>query len=130
MLELRLGNTADEVVVTLTELKSLNEPNYLFIFVHSLTKTTVAFVKLNSEDESDYPERYNKFTFNTSVLFLNKPPGEWLYSVYEQLSEDNIDPDNATGLLEQGKMLLNRTVATEFEFEKYEEPTSYKTYNG
>src|SRR5690349_7890302 len=124
MLELRLGNTSEEVVVTLTELKTLNEPNYLFIFVHTLTKTTVAFVKLNTDDLSDFPERYNRFLFNTSVLFLNKPVGEWLYSVYEQDSETNTDPDVAAGLLEQGKMILNRATADEFEFGKYNESTS------
>lgn len=128
MLELRLGNTNEEVVLTLTELKTLNEPNYLFKFVHTLTKNVVSFVKLNEDDESDYPERYNLFHFNASVLFLNQPPGEWLYSVYEQESDSNTDEELATGLLEQGKMLLYRAV--DFEFEKYDEPVTYKTYNG
>jgi hypothetical protein len=128
MLELRLGNTDEEIIVTLNELKTLNEPNYLFIFTHILTKREVSFVKLQTDDLSDYPERYNRFLINTATIFNNEPPGEWLYRVYEQESEDNLDPDNATGIVENGKMLLSRAI--DFSFEKYDEPVTFKTYNG
>lgn len=128
MLELTYGNTDEEIVVTLNELKTLDEPNFLFIFIHTLTKTRVAFVKLNGDDQSADVSRYNLFLLDTATLFLNKPIGEWLYSVYEQASTTNTDESLATSLLEQGKMLLYRT--TDFEFEKYDEPVTYKTYNG
>jgi hypothetical protein len=128
MLELTKGQAAEKIILTLTELTTLAEPNFLFIFVHTLTRAEVKFVKLNSDDESDYPSRFNKFTVNTAVLFLNQPVGEWLYTAYEQASAVNTDPLATTGVVETGKMMLKP--ASEFEYEMYEEPTTYKTYAG
>lgn len=131
MLELQKGQTSEKIILTLTELCSIDEPNFLFIFTHTLTKTEVAFVKLQSDDESDYPSRYNQFDINTSTLFgTGKPVGEWLYRVYEQASAVNIDPDNATALIESGKLILNRADADAFEYGKYDEPVTYKAYDG
>lgn len=128
MLLLVQDGAADRMILTLAELKTLTSPYYLFIFTHTLTKTVVKFIKAPADEESLFPERYNKYTINTSVMFLSKPVGEWLYTVYEQASAVNLDPALSTGIVEQGKMQLDR--ATDFEFDKYNAAVTYKTYNG
>lgn len=128
MQEFKQDDTAAILILTLTELVSINEPYYLFVFTHVLTKDVVKFIKSPSDDESLFPLRYNQFTIDPSVIFLGMQPGEWHYKVYEQTSGSNTDPSLSGAILEYGKMLLDR--ATEFVFTKYDQPTSFKTYNG
>lgn len=128
MLLFSLNDTSAELIVTLTEKVSLNDPYFLFVFTHVLTKEEVKFLKSEASDESSYPARYNQFTINPSVVFANKQPGEWHYNIYEQASSTNTDTDLTGGLLEQGKLMIRR--ATEFEYTKYSGATTYKTYNG
>lgn len=128
MLQFKQDDTAAVMILTLTELVTINTPFYLFVFTHVTTKDVVAFVKAEADDESDYPDRYNQFTIDASVVFAGKQIGEWHYKIYEQSNADNLDPDNATGLLEEGKLLLDR--ATAFEYDMYNQSTNYKVYNG
>jgi len=128
MLEFRQNETAVAIILTLTELVTLAAPNFLFVFTHVTTKDQVAFVKLDSDDESEYPERYNQFTIDPAVLFAGKNTGEWHYVVYEQASDTNIDPALATNPVEYGKLMLDRT--TDFSYQMYDSPTQYKAYNG
>jgi hypothetical protein len=128
MLQFKQDDTSATMILTLTELVTLATPYYLFVFTHVTTKDVVAFVKAEADDESDYPDRYNQFTINASVVFDGEQPGEWHYKVYEQESAINTDPELAGQLLEEGKLLLDRS--TEFEYTQYEGTTSYKTYNG
>lgn len=116
------------MILTLTEFVTLTTPYYLFVFTHVTTKDQVKFIKAEIDDESEYPERYNKFTINAATVFANQQPGEWHYKVYEQESAVNLDPDLAGALLEDGKLLLDR--ATEFEYTEYNSATTYKAYNG
>lgn len=116
------------MILTLTEFVSLPTPYYLFVFTHVETKNIVAFVKSEADDESDYPQRYNQFTIDAAVVFLDQPTGEWHYKVYEQASSTNTDPSLSGGLLEEGKLILDR--ATAFEYTQYESETSFKAYNG
>ena len=128
MLHFSLSDTSAELIVTLTEYVTINDPYFLFVFKHVLTNDEVKFIKSEAADESNYPERFNQFTINPSVVFPDKHPGEWHYKVYEQASSTNINPASAGNLLEQGKLMTVRPV--EFEFTKYDQPTTYKTYNG
>lgn len=115
------------MIFTLNELKTLAAPYYLFVFIHTLTKATVKFIKSPAQEESPSPGRYNKYTINTSVVFSGQPAGEWLYWVYEQESASNLDTTITTGLVEQGKMQLDKAA---FTFGEYNAATTYKTYNG
>lgn len=128
MLQFKQDDTAAVMILTLTEFATLPAPYYLFVFTHVTTKETVAFVKAEADDESDYPQRYNQFTINAATVFDDQQPGEWHYKVYEQESAVNIDPALAGIILEEGKLILDRS--TEFEYSMYEGTTSYKTYNG
>lgn len=125
MLELHATSISDKIVVTLTELQTLANPYYLFVFEHVTTKNIITFVA--PTDESGFPYRFNQFHINTADIFLNNPDGYWLYTVYEQTSPTNLDP---TGLnaLEYGKMILYANA--EFAYNSYDQPTTYKAYNG
>lgn len=127
MLLLTEDSTTDEIVVTLYEKQTLANPYYLFVFSHITTKQTVKFIKGQSDELSDYPERFSRFAVNTAVLFLDKPLGQWLYKVYEQASSTNTDETGLTEL-ERGKM--DYIKADEFEYAKYEPATTYKAYAG
>lgn len=128
MLQFKQDDTAAVMILTLTEFVTINTPYYLFVFTHVETKDVVVFVKGEVDDESSYPKRYNKFTIDPSDVFAGKQPGEWHYTIYEQASDTNIEPSLSGGVLEYGKLLLGRS--SEFEFTKYDQATSFKTYNG
>lgn len=128
MLEFRQNDTAVALILTLTELTTLSAPFYLFAFTHVTTKDTVAFVKSDADDESDYPQRYNQFTIDPAAIFAGANTGEWHYKVYEQTAADNLDPSLAGVILEYGKMILDRS--TDFAYNIYDSPTTYSAYNG
>lgn len=128
MLQFKQDDTTAEMILTLTELVTLTAPYYLFVFTHVETKSVVAFVKSVADDESDYPQRYNQFTIDAADVFEDQPTGEWHYKVYEQESSTNVNTDMAGGILEEGKLLLDR--ATEFAYGQYNSNTTYKAYNG
>lgn len=128
MLEFKQDDTAAVMILTLTELVTLSPVYYLFIFTHVTTKEIVAFVKSTAQEESLFPSRYNQFTINAATVFNGKQPGEWHYKVYEQSSAVNTDPALAGEVIEFGKLYLDR--ATDFDYDKYNTATSYKTYNG
>lgn len=128
MLQFDQDNTAAELILTLTEFVTIHTPYYLFVFTNVTTKDQVKFIKAEIDDESEYPNRYNKFTINAAVVFNGQLSGEWHYKVYQQSSPTNTDPDAAEGALEYGKLLLNR--ATEFSYTMYEQAQTFKAYNG
>lgn len=125
MLELTQG-TSGSIIVTLNELKTIDAPYYLFVFEHTSTRDTVKLIKNSTEDESEYPERYNEFAIDASV-FTDYQDGEWHYTIYEQSSSTNLDPALASEV-ENGKLKLNP--ATEFEYTTYNQAQTYKQYNG
>jgi hypothetical protein len=128
MLQFKQDDTTAVMILTLTELVTLTVPYYLFMFTHVETKNMVVFVKSVADDESDYPQRYNQFTIDAADVFEDQPTGEWHYKVYEQASSTNVDLALAGGILEEGKLILER--ATEFSYSMYDQNTSYKAYNG
>lgn len=128
MLQFKQDDTAAEMLLTLTEFVTLPAPNYLFVFTHVETKAVIAFIKIEVDDESNYPQRYNKFTIDATDVFGDQPTGEWHYKVYEQESDSNVDSDQSGALLEEGKLILDRSV--EFEYTQYDAAISYKSYNG
>lgn len=125
MLTLTQGQTAEVLIVTLNEKRTITSGYYLFLFTHILTKQEVTKVFAFVDDDSGYQERYNSFGINTSLVFVNRPVGQWVYKVYEQSSAVNTDP---TGLTEVERGLMYLNPAVRFEFEMYEQGTSYKTY--
>lgn len=120
MIKITKGS-ANTVVLTLTEKATLTNPDYLFVFKSDQTEAEFIFI---ASDTSVYPERYNKFTVTEKA---NPDPlqGEvslpntkfYSYTIYEQNSSTNLDPANATGVVETGKM------------EVFDTPNSDSTYS-
>lgn len=125
---LTLGQTSETIIVTLNEKRTLTTGYYLFLFTHYTTKEIVTKIYNFTEDDSGYPERFNSFEINTSVVFSGRPPGQWKYSIYEQASSSNTDPLLALTEVEKG--ILTLKPATEFAYIKYNEPSIYTAYNG
>jgi len=103
-------NASVSFVVTLWEKTTLTGTfEYLFEFQNDSTKVkyycTIA-------DTSTNVNRYDKFTFTEGVndalngsLILGQG-GYYSYKIYQQTTIGNLDPNNANGVVETGKMKL------------------------
>ena len=118
MIYLTKQQTSEDIIVTLTEKQTLAAPNYLFIFTNRTDNTQVKFIKLFTQDISAHKERYNKFNIDTKHEFDDKLAGEWTYTIYETTHTNNLNPDQATSLLETGILRLNSN--ENFAFTEYE----------
>lgn len=127
MILLQQGQTDQEIIVTLNEKRTLDDGYYLFVFTHALTRNVVNKIYSLIDDQSEHQDRYNQFDINTSVVFADQPAGQWSYDVYEQASSSNTDV-SGLNLVETG--ILKLQPSTAFVFEKYNEPTTFKTYAG
>lgn len=99
-------NSANTLILTLTERTTLSSPIFLFVFTSEQMKQSYACI---AADTSNYTYRYNEFVITEKAIpdtlsgEINIPyPGEYTYEVYEQSSGTNLDPANATTLLETG----------------------------
>jgi hypothetical protein len=119
MLHLTKGNTADHIIVTFSEKKTLPSPTYRVTFTHVVTKEVIAIDLIPAADLSSYPERFNEYVINTATVFATGTDGQWQYDVIELTTDV---------LIENGKMKLAK--ATDFNFNGYEPATTYKGYGG
>lgn len=108
-------NTTNTLYFTLTEKVTLTSPYFLFEITNQVDNTPIYFI---GTDTSSYPSRINKFSI---VEGTNNPTlgqiictnvGQYNYRVWEQSSSTNLDPANASTLLETGIILVNGTTAT------------------
>jgi hypothetical protein len=86
-------NTANIVVLTLTEKTTINAPTYLFRFVNK--QTNVEYVCIQS-DTSTYKTRYNKFTITTQSTTPNPLLVESGLMRYDKILTDRIIFTNGT----------------------------------
>ena len=127
MILLTEGQTAEDIVVTLNEKRTLTSGYYLFVFTHILTKNVVNKIYNFLDDSSAYQDRFNEFEINTSVVFSGQNIGQYTYQVYEQASSSNT---NITGLTEVERGIMDLRPSSEFSFTEYELPTNFKAYYG
>jgi hypothetical protein len=125
MIHLKKGETS-RIILTLSEMATLNSPNYLFVFQSRTSNDQVKFVILNSADQSNYKDRFNAFNIIVDDHFEDMNVGGWSYKVYEQVSTTNLDPALSTGLLETGQMTLSEATIEPFKTYKTA-PKTYKT---
>lgn len=123
MIYLTKQETSEQIIWTLTEKQTLAAPNYLFIFTNRTDNTQVKFIKLFAQDISVHKERYNKFDIDTKHEFDDKLAGEWTYYIYETTHTNNLNPAQATSLLETGILRLNSNA--NFEFTEYETSNTF-----
>ena len=131
MIVLNKGETTT-FVATLWELSTLTNPYYLFVFTSSQTKVSYYTIIANT---STNVERYNKFVFVEGVddalngkLILGES-GFYKYTVYDQSSSTNLDPDSATGVVERGKMKLMDSADSPDYTQHAVSPTTNIVYN-
>jgi hypothetical protein len=127
MIILSKDNTEDIVIVTLEESRTLNNPYYLFVFKSTTPEFIINYIVDSADDASNFKNRFNSFTFDTSTIFANADVGQYQYYVYEQDNNINIDT-TGLNLVECGKMVLKQTAADIFT--GYQPTTTYKGYNG
>jgi hypothetical protein len=125
MIHLKKGETS-RIILTLSEMATLNSPNYLFVFQSRTSNDQVKFVILNSADLSDFKDRFNAFNIVVNNHFEDMNVGGWSYKVYEQVSTTNLDPTLSTGILETGQMTLSEATIEPFKAYKTA-PKTYKT---
>lgn len=109
------------VALTLTEKSTLTNPDYLFVFQGDETRDLYKFI---AADTSNYPDRYNLFAITETSSNPNPLAGEvelqlvgfYKYTIYEQDSTTNLDPDLATGIVEEGKVQVFGTATTDSEY--------------
>lgn len=112
MIRLQEGN--NDVVLTLSERTSVENPVYLFVFENIQTQQTFACI---AADTSQYKYRYNEFAIAVGegdplAGFIDlQLPGDYYYTVYEQLDPTNLDPSLLIKV-EQGYMTYDVTNIT------------------
>jgi hypothetical protein len=101
----------NEITVTLKERQTLENPFFLFVFTHEQTENQYSVIL---EDTSSFSYRANTFflTLPDDLDIIDE--GDFKYQIFEQTDEDNLDPDEADNLLEQGKMRLKATPSEEY----------------
>ena len=100
----------NQIILTLTEVSTLPNPYYLFVFQNEMDKLSTP-ITFFTADVSAYPERFNQFELDEPVdLTLIK--GQYTYSIYES----TITPPtiaNSTGLvIEEGRMVVNGPIVS------------------
>lgn len=115
-------NTANIVVLTLTEKTTINAPTYLFRFVNK--QTNVEYTCIQS-DTSVFKSRYNKFTITTQNTTPNPLLGqlkltlgdEYEYYIYAQVSTTNLDYTLSNEMVESGLMRYDKSLTNRIIFE-------------
>lgn len=113
--------TSTDIALTLKEKTTLSSPTYLFGFTSDSTSVSYYVILTDTSTVGAQRDRANLFTLvegtddpvNGEVILGN--PGMYTYIVYEQSSTTNLDPDNATGIVERGEMrLIGSSEASDF----------------
>ena len=104
-------NELNLIVLTLKELQTLDSPYWLFVFRNE--ENLINYQSILLTDLSTSTERFNEFEL-TLPTDLDLKQGDYIYKVYEQTSNSNLDPDLADNLCETGKALVIGTGATEY----------------
>jgi hypothetical protein len=93
--------------LTLSEVTTLVDPFYLFVFEGEFNTTTEP-VLWSGVDTSNFPTRYNLFTLEEGVD-LELTRGQYTYSVFESDEEIIVDENtntNGLNLIEEGRLVV------------------------
>lgn len=109
---------ANTLVFTLNEKVTLSSPVFLFEITNQVDNNAICFI---AADTSSYVSWYNKFTVTEQTSGTNyltgiiscPNTGQYNYRIFEQSSSTNLNPANATTLLETGIITVSSTQAAE-----------------
>ena len=112
----------NNVSLTLTELTTISNPTYLFVFTNDTSNGEFICI---AADLSSYKYRANKFLMTFSAtpnallgqLSTSMMSGFYHYKVYAQTSPTNLDPTLANEVVELGKMKIADVTATSYTYE-------------
>lgn len=93
--------------LTLTEVTTLVDPYYLFVFEGEYNTATEPIYWVGA-DVSNWPQRYNLFTLEEGVD-VDFVKGQYTYSVYESATPITIDENTNTdelNLIEEGRLVV------------------------
>ena len=126
--------STSKVVLTLSELVTIDAPAYfLFEVISDDTKVSTFFT---AEDISTNACRYNEFditltggatdpTIGLIDLELN---GYYKYQIYQQADQFNLDPNQASGIIEYGKVYVKGELKPATTSYTENEENTYKAY--
>jgi hypothetical protein len=106
-------NQNNKLVVSVSNHKTIANPNYLFSFQHILSKEKVQFFPKNISTSTN---RYDEFEFNEGIEPVGYTgdvpyevfpyPGQYYYSVYEMFNTGSTNPQYAFDKLEEGRAFI------------------------
>jgi hypothetical protein len=106
-------NQTSTLIVTVTELKTLSSPYWLFQFIHEQSFEEVFCILPNI---STGTSRYDEFELTDGVEVTFPYDGFYTYKIYEQTSSTNLDPELATSLCEEGRAHVYDNTSTDEEY--------------
>ena len=125
-------NTTNNIVLTLREVTTIENPYYLFVITSDSTNESKIFTGV---DISSNIVRYNEFnielnsTEDLNDSIINLPlKGFYKYKIYSTSVLNDLDVSNTTELVEEGKVYVDGTDGTEFTYTSSDE--TKVVYNG
>ena len=98
----------NSIVLTLTEVSTLTNPYYLFVFQNEMNPESDPIL-FTTADISAYPERFNQFELDEPVdVELMK--GQYSYFVYESLIPPVTIEDTTGDVIEEGRMVVSGAI--------------------
>lgn len=102
-------NSANKIVLTLTEVTTVTNPSYLFVFTNEFDTNTTTQILFTATDTSLYPERYNLFSL-VEPTDLSLVIGQYTYQIYEKSGPFTtpLSIAQTTGVvIEEGRMVVS-----------------------
>lgn len=98
----------NSIVLTLTEVSTLSNPYYLFVFQNEMNPESTPIL-FTTPDISAYPERFNQFELDEPVD-VDLMKGQYSYSVYESLIPPTSIQDTTGEVIEEGRMVVSGAI--------------------
>ena len=98
----------NSIVLTLTEVSTLTNPYYLFVFQNEMNPESDPIL-FTTSDISAYPERFNQFELDEPVD-VDLMKGQYSYSVYESLIPPVTIEDTTGDVIEEGRMVVSGAI--------------------
>jgi len=93
-------DTSSNLIVTVTELTTVNPVYYLFEFEHEQSFLKYYCILPNLSTSTS---RYDEFLLEDGVDVTFDYDGYYTYRIYQQTSSTNLDPELSDGLVEEGR---------------------------
>ena len=115
-------NGTTPLIVTVTELTTIANPNYLFEFIHEQSFKEYYCVLNNI---STATPRFDEFLLIDGVDVNFDYNGYYIYNIYEQQSPGNLDPNNTVSMVETGRA---EVIELDSPSNEYDSPIFFNIY--